>query len=300
MATCSDLGNTGTISCPFLMKIIAKVVLIPKYATDGTVNKIASGNLTKSVLQAHFDNARKLDRYYPTPLLKNVTNERGDPENFEWDGGGKTFIREGVRSFTGMIDRGTPELEGRFNQWNGQEMGFYAFDSDGNFIYKDAGDDSGDYLPIPIDGGSFYCGFKWASNSDPSMLALQFDVLQTEKDSDLRYTVAADLDFDGLDTSDVYGLSEVTVVVTAASATAATFTASLDMGGALSGLLVGDLVGNNDTDDTVVTFTSSTESVAVPGTYALAYSTGITAGDILRVTISKTRLSSTYGTRVVV
>jgi hypothetical protein len=281
------------------LKVIAKVILVPKFAADGSVNKIASGDLTKTILQAHFDNANQLDRFYPTPLLKNVTNERADPEYFEWEGGGKEFVREGVRQFTGVISKGTPELEGRLNLWNGQEMGFYAIDKDGNFIYKDAGDGSGDYLPIPIDGGSLYTGFKWATNSDPSMLAIQFDVLQTEKDSDLRYTLASALDFDGLDSGDVYGLSEVTVNITAAAATTGTFTATLDMGTPQSGLTKTDIAMNNDTSDTVLTVDNLVESTVNLGTYTWTITAGLATGDTVRVTIAKTKLSHSYGTKVV-
>lgn len=295
--TCTNVGNTGTISCPFLMKIIARVVLVPKYGATGAVNKIATGDLTKATLQALFDNSEKMSRFYPTPLLKNVTNERADPEYFEYDGGGKDFVREGVRNFTGVIPKKSTELAGRLNQWNGQEMGFYAFDSDGNFIYKQGSD--GDYLPIAIDGGSFYTGFKWANNSDPSMLAVAFDVLQTEKDSDIRYVPAANLDFDGLDGADVYGLSEVVVDITTATATGGTVEFALDMGSPLSGLLVGDIVATNVTNNTTITVSSLTESGTNTGTYAFVYATGIAAGETLKIQVSKTRLSHTYGTLVV-
>ena len=297
MSTCNSLGNTGSISCPFLIDVIDRVILVPKFGSDGTENKIAAGDLTKAILQGHFDNATALDRFYPTPSMKNVSTERADPEYFEWEGGGKDFVREGVRAFTGMIPKGTPELEGRLNLWNGSQMGFYAIDKNGNFIYKDDG--SGDYLPIPIDGGSLYVGFKWKTNSDPNMLAVAFDIKSTFKDSTLMYVEAADLDFDGTNTADVYGLSEVAVTVTAATATAGTFTAKLDMNTALSGLVLADIVLHNDTTDASVTATSLTESGVNAGTYSWVVATGVTAGDTIRATISKTKLSHSYGTFVV-
>ena len=297
--TCKDLGNTGQMSCPYLMKIIKRVMLVPLYDSSGDPTKIANADLTKTALQLRFNESEQQDRIYPLPLLENVTDERGEPITFEWDGGGKSFIRENPRTFSGRIKRITPELTGRILKWNGQEMGFYAFDADGNFIYSKDATGGSDYYPIQIDSGSLYAGLIKATNSDPLMGMITFDTEKSVKDSDLRYVLADNLDFNGLSNTDVYGLIEVNVSITSSSATQTVFTASLDNGVALEGLTSSDIELYNVTDSASVTVTTLTESATVPGTYTAAYSSGLDAADTAKVTIAKDRFSHSYDTEVV-
>jgi hypothetical protein len=261
--------------------------------------KIERTNLTKTYLQGKFNESNQYDRFYPLPVMENVTDERDEPVMFEWEGGGTVFIKENPRSFAGMIKQLTPELIGRIKQWIGRDMGYFVIDYDGNFIGNAASDGSTDLYPIAIDSESLYAGLIKGNYSDPLMGSVSFKTQQNVKDEDLRMVKAEDLDFDGLSKTDVYGLTEVTVSLSSASTSQAVFTLSLDQDAPLSGIVSADIVANNDTDDSAVTLTSLTESAVTPGTYTAAYSTGIDAGDTLRITVSKTKLSHSYDTLVV-
>ena len=273
-------------------------MFVPLNDSDGNPTKIAAADLTKAALQAKFDEENSQDRFYPLPLMENVTDERAEPTMYEWEGGGKVFIKENPRAFSGMIKRLTPELIGRIKNWTGQEMGYYVWDADGNFIYSAASDGSTDLYPIEIDGESLYAGLVKATNSDPLMGAVTFDTAQGVQDEDLRYVKKENLDFNGLSKSDVYGLMEVKVNITAATASTVTFSLALDQNVALSGMTVSDLVANNDTNDAAITLSTVTESGVNAGTYTGAYSPGLAVGETIRITVSKSKLSFGYDTYV--
>ena len=131
------------------------------------------------------------------------------------------------------------------------------------------------------------------------MGAVRFSTQQGIKDEDLRYVKAADLDFNGLSYIDVYGLKQVIVNITSATATQTVFTAALDQNVALSGLGTSDIEVSNLTTPGVITLSGLTESAITPGAYTAAYASGIAVGETIQVKITKSKLSYSTDTFVV-
>jgi len=288
---CDNYGDTGAMPCPFPMKAASRFMFAPLFDSSGNPTKIPQADIAKVALQLRFNEENPQDRLYPLPETKNITDERGEKVDFEWDSGGIVFIKENPRAVAAMIPKLTPELIGRLNKWNGSDMGYFYWDLDRNFVYNVDTDDSGDAYPIPIDGGSLYAGLVKATYTDPLMGALTFSTGQDVRDEDLRLIPASSLDFNGLSKTDVYGLQEINVTITAATATDVTFSLALDQSVAFEGAVVGDFVAHNDTNDTSITLSGVVESGVLPGTYVGSYAAGLAVGEIIRITVSKDKLS---------
>ena len=80
--------NTAPNSCPDLLQITKRIILVPKYKADGTVNEFANvAAVTKDALQAKFDendiddrfshwlNSRMWKKLVPILFFKSLTIE---------------------------------------------------------------------------------------------------------------------------------------------------------------------------------------------------------------------------------
>lgn len=289
---CRPLANTGASICPFLMKVGRRVILVPTIGSDGTANGFDTiAEVTKTALQAKFDAEDPLDRFYPLPVVENVENIRAETVFFEWNSGQKVRIRQGPRTFKASLpsDHTDTTLIKRLQAWYGQSFGVYIIDKAGNFIY-DKGD-SGEVMPMAVDGNSFDLNLVTETYSEPLFSLMQFDFSQDLNDGDIYYIPVSSLDFDGLGT-DFYGLWDLTVTATAI-ATATTFSVETVYAVPVTGLLVGDISIYNNTTSATVTVDTLTESPTVPGTYVGAHASGVTATDSITLTINKTKYEIT-------
>lgn len=262
MGACATLSNSRGSQCPSIMDIAKRLILIPELDSSGLKNEITTvAGVTKSALQAKFDAAEKLDRYYPISILENVEDVRAEPEFFEFNSGKKSKIREGVRTFVGFIPFQGPEYLGKLEEWACNKFGVYIIDKSGNFVYSTDEATKQKVQPIMVDEESFSAELVKKTDAEPAMIKITFDFRETEKDALLRAIDESDLDFEGLSSVDVYGLYDATHSVSGISTTAFTSTITEEIYGfKIEGLVAGDFSLYNDTQSSSVTITSVTES----------------------------------------
>jgi hypothetical protein len=269
MANCCTLQNSRGDLCPSIMDIAKRLIIVPEVDGSGAQNKFASeAAVTKSALQAKFDAADKDDRFFPLSIIENVEDLRAEPTFFEFNSGRKAKVKEGTRTFVAYIPFQGPEYLGKLEEWGCSKFGVYIVDKAGNFIYATDSSTKTEVLPILVDHESFSAELMKKTDGEPIMIKLTFDFRETEKDSLLRAIDKDSLDFDGLSSTDVYGLWDITHAVTSITTTGFVSTiTSVDYGFAIEGLVPGDFSLYNDTDSASVTITSATESATVPGEY---------------------------------
>ena len=288
MANCCTLKNSRGDLCPSIMDIAKRLIIVPEVDNAGAQNKFATASLvTKSALQAKFDNADKDSRFFPLSIIENVEDVRAEPTFFEFNSGRKSKIKDGTRTFTSFIPFQGSEYLGKLEEWSCSKFGVYVIDKSGNFVYATDSATKLEVLPIMVDRESFSAELVKKTDGEPIMNKLTFDFRETEKDSLLRSIAKADLDFDGLSSTDVYGLYDITHAVTSASTTGFVSTITEQIYGfAIEGLVKADFSLYNDTDSAIVAITTATESTTVPGEYTFVIPAQ-TSADSLTLSVNK-------------
>ena len=295
MANCGvNLGTTGVSPCPFDMKILRRLILVPKYDSTGALNKFSSiDEVTKTNIQEKLDEMDELDRFYALPLMENVDQPRAETTFFEYNSGTKARVKQGTRTFTGWIPDGDPQFLARLQSWYGTEFGFYGIDKKGNFIYAMNAADPMDtsVYPIPIDGNSWDVNMVTATDSDPFYIMLQFDYQADFNDANIRIAASTTVGFDGR-TGDLYGLMalEIGGPANTAGTTTIVFVVT-DYDTPVSGLVLADFTVYNVTSATDLNVSAVVEDPNNPGQYTLT-SDATTAADTIRVTVQKVKYSS--------
>jgi len=282
-------GNLGTPSCYPIFDVTKQAILVEYTKADGSVNGIDLSTLTAGVLDQAYLDARVKDvdprlRWYPTPEVKNITDERADDITEEFEDGSSVFIQEGPRAFNGVVVKGDPVLVGNLKKWRCLDIGVFFIDKSGNLIGKQ---NRAGYLdPIQLQEESFSAGLVKGTDTTKQKARVSFTVNTLEDDANLRMIEGSKI------TANLLGVGGlVDVSATAISNITATgFDAQLDtsFGGVTSlipaeGMLVTDfsLAEVTPTPGPIV-ITSVTESLITPGLYTFVIPAQ-TSGDLLRV-----------------
>jgi len=145
-----------------------------------------------------------------------------------------------------------------------------------------------------------------ATDTTAEMIMVSFDFASYELDEYIRYIAYEDLDFDGLNTSDVYGLYTVTGTATGISTTGVTITLTTDYGLPVKNLLITDFFDAHG--GTHSNLYNVTDSAAVPiltfaetsdGVYAMTFAAQ-TSADVLRCTPDKSKYDFSAVTSVAI
>jgi len=293
----SGKQNTQPNSCPDIKKILKRIIIVPKFNAAGTVNEIANvAGITKTALQAKFDANDIDDRWFPLPEFLNVENVRSETIFQEFNDKSKAKIDEGKRSFTGfVINQGGLFLE-KLKSWACQQDGFgiYGIDKDSNFHYKTDKATKLKVQPMEIDPTSWECVEVDATDTTVGMIKVTFDFKLSMYDEYRRAIAYEDLDFDGLDTADVYALYTVNGTASSILKTGFTLTLVTDYGLPVKNLLITDFFTAhggthsnhwNVTDLAAVPILSFSESS--DGVYAFTFAS--LAVKTIRVTPDKAR-----------
>ena len=277
-----SLGNTGTPDCSLIADVAAFPLLDMAKDSSGAPKERLKSDLTVFAnLEPLLNAASPLDRIYPIGKFENVEHNREDDVFWTANSGKQAFVREGFKTFQGMIINAPRELTAKLNSNACQSFGFHFLD-DSNQLVTKKGSDNTKCKPILIDPDTFRTKYMEATNDAPAMLMLSFQWKSTEKDADVK--VVGGLDYTG---SDLYGLIDADAVYSSISA--AGFTATITStcyGGPVEGLLLGDFTLTEISPTPgAVTISSVTESSA--GVYDIVASS--TSGDVLRLSASKDR-----------
>lgn len=290
--------NTQGNSCPELSQIAARIIIVPKYNAAGAVNEIANvAGLTKAALQAKFDANDIDDRWFPLSEFKNVVEAKADPIYQEFTDRTKVLIDEGKRNFEGYIVSQGSILLGKLKSWGCQEFGIYVIDKNSNFIYQTDTATGLKVQPIPVDKESWTATLMKATDTTVAMIKISFDFAMIARDEQLRTRAYEDLDFDGLDTNDVYGLYTCSGVGASVGAlhTQMSMTITTDYGLPVKNLLATDFFDThggtaerlyNTSTSAAVTITAFSETS--DGVYLFTFAAQ-SAGNVIRCTPDKSK-----------
>ena len=292
VCTCNvGFSNTGVPGCKTLPNVARKHIYVPLFADDGTKNRI---NLTDDTLNSAYftaliNQADASKRWFPTPKIDNITDERSDPNTQDLDSGISLFVSQGSRDFTGMIIKQSPQYLGKLESFQCGAFGVYTIDLDGSLIGQIVSEGGKDYLePIPVEEESFYPRYMPKTYSQVPMIQIQFSYRSDVQDSDIRLIKKTEMaNFNWLDQN---GLLDINVAISSITATGFTATLTLDYGTALDkieaeGWVAGDFaLAETSPSPGSISITSVTESAA--GVYDFVIPSQ-TSGDVLELTASK-------------
>lgn len=305
-ACTNPINNTGT-DCQPLMEVITKLIFVRMIDDSGTRNFIdLTATLNDAYFTAALNNTDYSQRWFPTPAIKNVENNREAPIYENFNDGTKLFIREGVRSFTGKIigSDGSPITKAMMDSFRCSNMGVYAIDRLGNLIGIISSDGT-QMFPIELDQQSINGQFNFSTDTTGQATTISFDFSQNVNDSCLRMIAASEITA-ATSLKDLRGLLDIYVDYTSPTATSVVVTISKKWGTAknptkVTGLVVGDFASSvtgttsrlrNVTDGADVTITGVTESTTNKGTYTLTYASQ-TVTDVIQVYVKKNGFDGT-------
>lgn len=280
------LGNTGTPNCQPIATVAKKLIVVPTYDSTGAKQGILlTDTLDEAYLTAKINAANAADRWFPLPVMENITHERADSIVETAASGKLALIREGVKSFSGEIWKQSPALLGKIKEARCTDISVFIVDNDENVIGSCPSDD-GYLYPIQVDKDSWDARTIEATDTTVQKISLAFNWSDDEKDEDIRMITEDDYSFDALGAK---GLLDVNAVYSSISTTGFTATLSTIFGSKaalvkVKGLVAGDFALYNVTDDLAVTITSVTESA--DGVYDFVIPAQ-TSADVLRLTPTK-------------
>jgi hypothetical protein len=281
-----SLSNTGRPNCQPIQSVTKSIFVVQKYANDGTLNSV----LTSATFNAAFFTARVNDadpskRWYPITEIKNVTVTKADSIFENFDDASKIFIREGLKSFTGIIPKADPTFLGKIKGLRCAEFGVYVVDKDGNLIGSST--NTTNLYPIMVDAASWNPVLVSATDTTIQKIALNYDYSIDELDENLQMILSTEIT--GVNLLTVEGLLDVYSTNTAVSTSSFKAKLTTSYGSIVNkqvvkGLVAADFALYNVTTSLAVTILTATESPA--GTYTFTFAAQ-TAGNVLRLTPTK-------------
>lgn len=195
--SCSLNSNFGTIDCPNLFDVAYKVVYVPYFLSDGTVNGLdlsSDPTLNKAYFDALVNDAQNV-AWRPTPEVLNFDSERGEQEYQEFnDGLVKLPTQKGIRPVKFVLAGVSPDFVAKFDGMNCDVWGFYIIDRKGNLIGINSGYKT--LNPIRIQNRSISGQFVMAKYKGVQEVMVTFNVDSTVKDSDLGSVNYEDMTYD--------------------------------------------------------------------------------------------------------
>jgi hypothetical protein len=265
-----SLSNTGTPSKQGIAAVTKKLIFVRMVDDAGNRNSVdVSDTLDAAFFEALTRAQDPSARWYPTPEVKNVEDTRAETVFETYTDGSNAKVREGIRSFMGvMIDMG-PVFLSKLQGFACEKMGVYFVDACGKLVGSISSDGTQLY-PIMISTGSFDATLVKATDALRPKVQVKFDISVLERDENLRIAdTEADVDLNALE-----GMLDVIGTTTSISTTSFTVKLNLQYGpfGApikVEGFVLGDFSLYNEDDAATVAITSLLESPA--GTYTINY-----------------------------
>mgnify|MGYP003150650006 CR=1 FL=1 len=266
-------GNLGQPSCFPVFDVTKKAILVEYNKPDGTINGIelsalTGGKVDQTFLDLRFKDVDGKTRWYQTPELKNVTDERAEDITETFEDTSSVFIQEGARAFTGLVVKGDPVLLGNLQKWRCLTIGVFFVDKAGNLIGKKSRD--GFLDPILLQDESFSASLIKGTDTAKQKSSISFIISQLENDADLRMIEASEITGNLISAG---GLVDIKAeAATSISTTGFKVQINTPFGGVTSpnpaeGLGLADFSVFNSTTSASVTLASVTESTAVDGLY---------------------------------
>lgn len=290
----SQYKNSGQPSCVgALIQAARKIILVPRYANDGTANKITvPATLNQAYFDALINNADRSLRWYPLPKFVNVEMAKAESTYETFNDGTKKLIQEGVRTFKGLLPAIQPQYLSVLKSGNCTDMAAYIVDKSGKLVGYSNGEENVLY-PFPLNANTMNAVYMWATDSTGSNIDFSF-----EFDVDMRDEYIAQISGDDLTSVNLLnleGLYNAKKSQTSTGQTSMVFKLYTEYGTVatpqpIEGLVAADFALYNVTNSLAVTVLTVTESPA--GTYKLTYATQ-TLANVIRITPSTTGIDFT-------
>lgn len=288
--TCTTAGgNTGVPFCSPLQGVMHNLIIVPKYANDGTLNAIdlANDTLDAQYFTDKFNSANDMDRWYPLPFMENVENTRAEALNETANSGNIYRIKQGARTLTGAMFKSSPRFLSRLENWFCIDFGVYEVDNNGALAGTLSADGTKLY-PRYVLNGSFDGNYNYATDTTVSKIVISLQYDDAVKDGQIGLITSENLG--GADLLNVNGLLDVSINASNITTTGLDAEFNTIYGDAtapinIKGLVLADFDVFNVTQSSAVTLTSVTEGVD-NGLYAFVYPAQ-TSADQLRIIINK-------------
>jgi hypothetical protein len=287
------LGNTGLPNCVPIQDVAKRLILVPTFASDGTINEYATTTTFNQVFfDARINDADPSKRWYPTPDIENIEDVRADAIFETLNNGKNIFIQQGARTFTGIIVKGSAEFLGQLEKNGCTKFSAFVVDKNGNLIGNGV-TKTGYIRPIKIDNNTWYPRLQKKTDTESQKVQLNFEWDIIEKDSNIRMISAVDI---SIDLFDLKGLVDVlsdgisSITTTGFTAKLKTLYGTLKAPVVVKGLVLADFDLYNKTTSSAIVITSVTETP--DGTYAFVFPAQSSA-DVLELSIDKDGFDST-------
>lgn len=296
-AFCSCTGvtrNTGVPPAQRKFKTGDKIIYVPRFADDGTENVLLRSELA-SFNQAYFQSKvtepEPSKRWYPIGTFTDANDVREEPTFQEFSDGSRSFIRQGRRTYTGMLIGYEPAYGSVIKSLACQLGGMFTIDNCGEptgLFCEDSTNSANDaFKPQPLNASSIYSLFALFSvtNSATQSLMVSLDYDMLNDDDNLRKL--SEVDLNGANLLTLEGLRPTLSTISAESVTGFVADIQLDFArgiGAsvpITGLVSADFRLYNETTLAIVAITSVTESPK--GTYTFVFAAQ-TSADVLTLT----------------
>lgn len=295
------LSNTGKPNCQPVQDVASGVILVPYYDSTGAINEydLSTTTFNSAFFTARINDTDSSKRWFPVQDVDNIEDLRAEAEYETLASGRKYFIKDGVRTFSGVMPNVSPLFKKKLDSAACVKLGALIVDKQGNLI-GNTEDKEGYLRPIRIQDGSFYAGFIKTSYTEVQKVSMSWDWGFNENDGCLGMILKSEM------TASVLELQGLIDIVGEAASTISTTGFTMDMnteyGTALNpdkvkGLVLADFALYNITTTSSVSLSSVVESPS--GTYTFAFPAQ-TSADVLRLSVNKNGFDDTTLNTVVI
>lgn len=294
----SKYENSGLTSCiGALIKVSRRIIMVPKYADDGTLNKITlPATINSAYITALINQADRSKRWYPLPKHVGAEITKSESTFETHSDNSKSFIHEGVSSFKAAYPDMQPFYLKVLKSGRCTDMACYIVDKAGALVGLSNGEENVLY-PFALNRNTTDAIYMFATDTTTSKINLSFEFDTDQMDEQITKIDSSDMVSVNLLASSYDGLYDAIKSQTSTGIAAMVFKLYAQSGSAASpvaitGLTAPSFALYNVTDIAAVTVLTAVESTTVPGTYTLTYANQ-TPADVIRITPTKTGVDFT-------
>ena len=290
ICTCAgtSYGNTGVDGCATIGKTPYNIIVMPKYAVDGSENVIDLTSVTLGQDIKDLWNAVTVpqSRLYPLPFAENFQITKSETIYETGPSGNKYKIKDGIRSYAfELVDKNASvRLLENLTKFGCSDMVYFVVDIEGKIEGWKSSGTSTDLHGFPMSNSTWNAILTYATDTTVQKLMVSFDQSQYFNDGSIYYLTPNDL---GYSATELKGLVSATATVGSITTTGAVATIkkgstdAVSTGVPIVGLLQTNFALYNITTSTAVTITAVNETSA--GVYAISY-VAITGANSFRLT----------------
>lgn len=285
--------NSGQPTCKGTnLGIPRKAIMVPKYKSDGTLNKITlPATLNQSYFEELVNHTDRTQRWYPLPQFVNAEIAKAESVYETYNDGSKQLVHEGVRSFTAKFPNMQPQYLSVLKSGKCNEMAVYFVDNKGSLQGLSNGTTT-ELYPFDLNANTFNAILHWATDTTVTSVDFSFEFATDMLDENIRIVTSGSMV--NVNLLQLEGLYDATKVQVSTGQTSMVFklsALSLEQGNpvAITGLGSDDFALYNVTTSTAVTIITCVESTTVKGQYTLTYASQ-TIGNVIRITPTKAKI----------